>query len=174
MGECCTLLHPIVLQENVNDNSLWKLHVSKNYNVSSVYNFLLSVDQIITVDDYNFIWRKKVSLNVSIFVWRLLRNDIPTTDNFIIKGVNMIATKLCADDCGKAEGVDHLCIHCDFFNQLWSSVLNWLGFFLVTPLRLSDHHLQFGAFGSFSTKNRSVILFNLVINGLDHLERKKC
>jgi len=39
----------------------------KNYNVGSVYNFLHSVDQIITADDYNFIWRKKVLWNVSIF-----------------------------------------------------------------------------------------------------------
>jgi hypothetical protein len=30
----------------------------KYYNVSTVYNFLLSADQNIRVDDYIFIWRK--------------------------------------------------------------------------------------------------------------------
>jgi hypothetical protein len=81
--ERCMLLHPIVLQTNVSGRWTWQLHVSSKYNVSSAYNYLLSMDQPINVDHSNNLWHKEVHLKVNLFAWPLLRNYIPTTYNFI-------------------------------------------------------------------------------------------
>jgi len=54
-SECCALLLPIVLQDNVNDRWTWQLHASSRYNVASVYNFLTSKEQIFNNDHTSII-----------------------------------------------------------------------------------------------------------------------
>jgi len=44
------LLYHIVLHVNVSARGIYKLHESSKYNVSSAYNYLLSMDQHIIVD----------------------------------------------------------------------------------------------------------------------------
>jgi len=77
------LLYPIVLHVHVSDMWIRQLHESLKYKVSSACNFLHLMDQHITADHSNIFWHKKVSLKFNLFAWRLLRNHLPTTDNFI-------------------------------------------------------------------------------------------
>lgn len=84
-------------------------------------------------------------MKVSIFVWRLLRNCIPTSGNLIRRMGDMANTQLLVGMYGKVEDVNHLFIYCEFFTHIWSGVLNSLDFFMVNLVSVSDHLIQFDA-----------------------------
>jgi len=49
--ECSVILANIVLQPDLLDRWLWKLYASKNYNVSSACNYLMSSDNTSPADN---------------------------------------------------------------------------------------------------------------------------
>ena len=84
MRECCDVLTNIVLQSNHSDRWIWPSHASNTYNVTSAYNHLLTPNsKILAATHSTEIWNKEVPLKISLFVWRLLGNRLPTTDNLI-------------------------------------------------------------------------------------------
>jgi len=54
------------------------------------------------------LWQKYVPLKVVVFVWRLLRNRLPTKDNLLRRGVLHTDTCQCVSGCGSTETVNHL------------------------------------------------------------------
>jgi len=137
--ECCVLLSSIFLQDNMNDKWIWHLHVSLKYNVTSVYNILTSRVSSSTHDHNTYFWHKEVPLKVNIFVWRLLRNRLPTTDNLIRCRILQSNTHYCSSGCGSSEDIDHLFLSCDFYEQIWYDIYNWLGIVTVKPAHVKDH-----------------------------------
>ena len=58
--------------------------------------------------DLAAIWNGLIPFKVSVFVWRLLQNRIPSIDNLIKRGVLSESQKFCLFDCGMEENVSHL------------------------------------------------------------------
>jgi len=85
------------------------------------HNFCLSAIPLET-GLFNAAWLKHVLLKVSMFVWRLLRNRLPTKDNLLRRRVITHDDTICAGGCGCPESSGHLFFHCDFFGSLWQLV----------------------------------------------------
>jgi hypothetical protein len=120
--ECRVILANIVLQLNLPHKWLWQLHVSKNYDVSSAYNYLMSSDNTSPTDNNVSIWNKEVPLKVSLFAWCLMRNWSPTTVNLNRRHIIQPNVHLCVGRCGIMEDVNHLILLYNFFGKIWYDV----------------------------------------------------
>jgi len=92
------------------------------------------------VDD---VWHKHIPSKVSLFVWRLLCNRLPTQDNLVRRNVLHAQDSVCVAGCGQPESVFHLFLDCVTFSSLWVQVLQWLGISLVLPADIRLHCIQF-------------------------------
>ena len=79
--ECCVILTNVVLQPSTHDMWLWHLHSSHKYNVTSVYNYLLSLVNLVAANHIKAIWNDEAPSRANLFAWHLLRNWLPTIDN---------------------------------------------------------------------------------------------
>jgi hypothetical protein len=104
----------------------------------------LTTQQPITLDPTeDLIWHKKVPLKVSIFVWTLLPDRLPTKPNMATRGIITPRSHFCMSGCGGIESVHHLFISCSTFGSLWPLVQSWIDFSAVDSQNLSDHFHQF-------------------------------
>lgn len=97
----------------------------------------------------DMVWLKQVPLKVSIFVWRLLRNRLPTKDNL---GHMMILHQddmACVGECGRQDMAVHLIMFCDIFSILWHLIYRWVGISFISPASVADHCHQFGSLAGF-------------------------
>jgi len=160
LGECVERLTNIVLQVELADMWVWKLHLSHKYTIHSAYSYLTSVDNNISEDFKHFLWLKAVMLKVNIFVWRLFLNRLATKDNLAkdnlyrrnVLEANNVA---CSALCGKEEDRDHLFFQCDHYGRLWLLILNWLDIVTALPGDLYTHANQFCALKGLSKNSRT-------------------
>lgn len=132
VGECSNLLHNVVLQENTIDTSRWQLDPIQAYSVRGAYHFLINSDVPLDMTLVDDVWHQYIISKVSLFVWPLLRNRLPTKDNLVRMRVLQSDNMACVSSCGHSETTKHLFLDCDFF-ELWHQVWNWLGIFSVQP-----------------------------------------
>jgi len=131
--ECSTLLSNIVLQENVYDSWRWLLDPSHGYTVREAYRFLTNSGNFVVRSMVNDVWHKNIPSKVSLFMWRLLRNRLPTRDNLVRRRVILLSDSVCVSGCGDHETAIHLFLGCNVFSTLWYHILHWLGIFAVFP-----------------------------------------
>ncbi|XP_024630861.1 uncharacterized protein [Medicago truncatula] len=81
--ECSSLLCNIVLQDHVLDRWRLVLDPINGYSVKGTYQYLTRADTFVERGLFDAVWLKQAPLKVSIFVWRLFRNRLPTKDNLI-------------------------------------------------------------------------------------------
>ncbi|XP_024628642.1 uncharacterized protein [Medicago truncatula] len=93
--ECSMLLSNVILQVNVHDSWIWLIDPSRGYTVREAYRFLTdngNAGNRTLVED---VWHKSIPTKVSVFVWRLFRNRLPTRDNLVHRRVLLIADSVC-------------------------------------------------------------------------------
>jgi hypothetical protein len=78
-----------------------------------------------------------------MFVWRLLRNRLPTCDNLLRRNIIHQTAASCVAGCDMTETANHLFLECGTSLTLWYSVCSWLGLYFVQPFELRDHHNHF-------------------------------
>jgi hypothetical protein len=62
-----------------------------------------------TIAYKNVIWNKLVPIiKVSIFVWWLLNNRLPSKENLVCRGILTGDLAQCIGACGKEEYINHL------------------------------------------------------------------
>jgi hypothetical protein len=83
VAKCAGLLANFVLQENNIDRWRWILDPVKGYFVRGTYQYLTSPIAPVEWGLSDMVWLKQVPLKVSVFIWRLLRNRLPTKDNLV-------------------------------------------------------------------------------------------
>jgi len=79
---------------------------------------------------------------VSLFVWRLLCNRLPTKDNLMRRSVIHTNDVSCAMGCDVTETTTHLFLDCEMSHTLWLHVWNWVGLSVVTPCQIRHHFTQ--------------------------------
>lgn len=67
---------------------------------------------------------------ISIFIWKCLRNSLPTDDNANDRGIVVDGGCVLCDDITVLEDQDHILMHCDFAKLVW----NWLSTLLHLDL----------------------------------------
>jgi len=101
--QCVERLANFVLQVDMSDRWVWKLHSTHTYTVQSAYSYLTAVDTTINEDVNQFLWLKAVPLKVNIFVWHLFLNRLATKDTLRKRNVLDATLLSCAALCGKEE-----------------------------------------------------------------------
>jgi len=78
-----------------------------------------------------------------VFVWRILRNILPTKDNLVRCRILSVEEATCVSCCGSIETASHLFLGCDVLRALWSHVWLWLVISSVSSSDLHQHFTQF-------------------------------
>jgi hypothetical protein len=89
------------------------------------------------------IWNTLISLKMSIFVWRLVQNKLPTKDNLVRRGMTHLSSLLCFGDCGNNESSKQLFFEYDVFSNLCHAVTKWLEIYIAFSIDVRYHALQF-------------------------------
>jgi len=150
--ECSDSLTNIILQSTIYDRWLWQLHVSRSYNVASVYHYLILTYSIIT-------WNKEVPLKVNLFAWHLFRNRLPTMNNLSRRHILQHNAQPCVGGRGSMEDIDHLFLSFNYFRKIWNDILHWLGL-MVQQAQVVDYFYRFETLDGFSKHVR--LVFNLI------------
>jgi hypothetical protein len=75
---------------------------------------LLTSQQHVTLDAVeDLIWYRQVPMKISIFVWRLLRDKLPTKINLVTRCIITSDTHFCVVGCGAIEYAQHLFLSCN-------------------------------------------------------------
>ena len=141
--ECSVLLHNIVLQVNVYDTWQWLLDPIHGYSVRGAYHYFTKNPGTMDRSQVDDVWLKQIPSKVSLLVWRLLRNRLPTKDNLAQRGVLASTDMACSAGFDTTETVTHLFLHCTISSDLWSKVQNWLRISLVLSGDMRQHFVQF-------------------------------
>ncbi|GAU10981.1 hypothetical protein TSUD_112740 [Trifolium subterraneum] len=149
-------LFDLVVNKSSTVAEMWSLG---GYSVRGAYQLLTShpSDPLDVASD--LIWHKQVTLKVSIFAWRLLRDRLPTKSNLAICGIITLEAQSCVAGCGDMETAQHLFISCSIFGSLSSLVRSWIGLSSVDPHDLTDHFLQFTYSSGSLSRRRSFLQF---------------
>jgi hypothetical protein len=95
LRDCQALLHDFSLQAQYPDRWQWRPDSDRGYSVRGAYQLLTSQQHIVLHVAVDLIWHKQVSLKVSIFAWRLLRDSLPTKANLVARGIISLDALLC-------------------------------------------------------------------------------
>lgn len=121
------------------------------YSVKSAYDSLCYPDVEREEACFKLLWKIGATSNALSVGWKVLLNRIQTRDNLMRRQIP-ITDPLCPL-CGVVhESVSHLFLLCPHVLQVWSLVLDWLGFCFVAPASVKDHFLQFHGLWSSSPK----------------------
>jgi len=144
VAKCAGLLANFVLQENNIDKWRWILDPVKGYFVRGTYQYLTSPIAPVERGLSDMVWLKQVPLKVSVFVWRLLRNRLPTKDNLVRRIVLQHADIAYVGGYSCMESAVHLILCCDIFGSLWHLIYQWVGISFISTSSIADHFHQFG------------------------------
>ncbi|GAU24552.1 hypothetical protein TSUD_148930 [Trifolium subterraneum] len=117
--------------------------LANGYSIRSAYQILTSQEIEPLSAAVDVIWHKQVALKVSILVWRIMRDRLPTKENLAAQDIITPVAHLCVSGCGDIESAQHIFLSCNTFGSLWSFVRSWIGFSAADPQSVPDHFLQF-------------------------------
>jgi hypothetical protein len=107
-----------------------------------------------------------MSLNVSLFDWQTHTKRILTEDNLVCCVVISSGSLLFLGRCKMEENLNHLFMECIFTSRIWSSVLHWLGIFVLNCQMFTYNWW----FASVSKGYSSLLSSDLVGFFIGHLE----
>ncbi|GLT47053.1 hypothetical protein SLA2020_207750 [Shorea laevis] len=113
-------------------NFIWR-HCALGYSAKKAYTFLDDSNPCLDESYYKLIWNQYVPSKVSVFIWRLLLNRLPSKDNLILRGVKDLSNSNCVLCGAEMEDINHLFAKCRKVQLLWSKICFWWGFSFVPP-----------------------------------------
>ena len=137
LGDVDEFLHTLgsnLPQFEHGDRMRWKLLKKGDFDIRSFYNKLQSLLPIIF--SWKGIWKVKVPLWVSFFVWIATWEKILTRD--ILRGRGFDFVDWCIMCRCNSETVNHLLFHCEKAYQLWSLFFRSFGISWVWPRLVAD------------------------------------
>jgi len=96
-------------------------------------------------------------LKVFIFVWRLIRDRLPTKANLVRRGMLHAELAECGASCGHDESTSHLFLHCDSFGPLWGHIRSWVGASGVKTNDICEHFFLFIHYTGYSRMRKSFL-----------------
>jgi len=140
-------LEGVVLGEG-SDVWAWRADKEGVFSVKSCYSLiqnLSSSEGVLNLDEeliFRDLWRSKAPTKVLAFSWTLLLDRIPSKVNLAKRrSLGLKESKRCVFCDIEDESATHLFLHCDFISKVWSEVMRWLNFYVITPPNLLIHSL---------------------------------
>ncbi|KAL5141003.1 Cullin-1 [Glycine soja] len=128
------------VQPNQQDKWIWKRDVSGLYSVGSEYHLLSEVVSDEKEDRaFTLIWKMKIPSKVAHFVWRLVRDKLPTRANLRRRNVQLDDYN-CPFCLSQEEEASHTFFGCQRIMPLWWESLAWTE--VVLP-SLREKHDEF-------------------------------
>nr|XP_043618724.1 uncharacterized protein LOC122590597 [Erigeron canadensis] len=121
LANLTSLIQSIQLIDKANS---WTWNVPGNTSFS-VHQFRLCLERaLFPCEPLKTSWNSLVPKKVNIFVWRLLRDRLPSRLNLNLKGLDIddISCPLCPY---QVESIQHLFSSCMLFNELAQIISNW-------------------------------------------------
>jgi len=103
VSECATLLSDVILQDSVLDRWRWIYDPIIGYSVRGTYKHLTVSASPVERFLPDAVWLKQVPMKISVFVWWLFRNRLPTKDNLVRRRVLHHDDLACVGGCGSHE-----------------------------------------------------------------------
>ncbi|GKV44689.1 hypothetical protein SLEP1_g51849 [Rubroshorea leprosula] len=127
--ELLNQIHDITIERGKKDLWEWQHNKDGRYTTKSAYKALSDgngVEQPRRVSQ--MVWNSLIPTKISIFVWQLLQNKIPTRSNLFKRGIlkNPEECK-CIFYGVENEDSNHLFIHCKIASDLWRDCYKWWG-----------------------------------------------
>ncbi|KAJ3678037.1 hypothetical protein LUZ60_001840 [Juncus effusus] len=104
-----------VQMNQTEDQVVWRWENDGRFSIKSAYKIMSNGG--LMHKDMQTLWRIKVPPKIKIFVWKAIRNRLPTVDNLQRRGVTTV--NCCLLYKQQAETLDHLLALCAFTAQLW-------------------------------------------------------
>jgi hypothetical protein len=119
-------LYSISARHGEGDKLVWNPSKKGLFEVRSFYEELIRKDgPSFPSFPWKNIWRVKAPTRVAFFVWSAALGKILTHDN--LRKRNVIVIEWCCLCKKSGESVDHLLLHCEVAQDLWSYILIYLG-----------------------------------------------
>lgn len=133
------------------DRWVWKKDPSGAYTVRSAYKWIRNSDLSAKEAFHDVLWSCGASLKIKAFVWKLVQDRIPTSQNLIRRGIR-VQNGLCKGCNREVETADHLFFRCELFLAVWYECLRWWG--IQAPLS-GDYELLFFQFLGLLTGSKT-------------------
>lgn len=131
-----TAILPTSFCNDVDDTWSWDCN---NYNVFSVAQVRSYIEHNLlqTNDSRQTTWVALVPKKVNLFVWRLLRDCIPSFINLFARGIDTVTVR-CLQCQDGIETTKHIFKNCYLVSETRNMVSNWIGFDVpvLTPIEL--------------------------------------
>nr|XP_043614015.1 uncharacterized protein LOC122585965 [Erigeron canadensis] len=101
----------------------WSLEGKHIFTVRNVRHYIDRTS--LTVSSPPTRWNPLIPKKVNMFIWRLLRNAIPTRMNLFARGID-VNTFMCVLCTAGIDFNDHLFGSCSFSIQVWKKLRSWL------------------------------------------------
>lgn len=182
------ILHTNIQGCNGTDHPIWMPDKFGRFSVKFAYWFSKSEDlQSVSSHSSNRpetslwqqVWKTKCNPRFAIWLWRCLRDKLPTGSNLRRKNIHL--QPLCGFCINREETLSHLLFQCPFFRHSWeclfphSTFLGFSGSLHGHPLGFScllhiffSHGYFVGIFGNFEIKFFSRINPNVLIYSFLH------
>ena len=114
----------IRIQPNSRDDWIWKPDPSGQYSAKSAYYALRgNITEGDDFADFEELWKLRIPSKVAVFVWRLLRDRLPTKVNLCRRHVE-INDLQCPFCRSMEEDATHLFFHCSKITPIWGESMS--------------------------------------------------
>ncbi|RZB94304.1 Nucleolin 2 isoform G [Glycine soja] len=133
---------------------VWVADQSGIYSTQSAYEVLREgVAEENLEDCFRVLWKIRIPSKIAIFVWRLLRDRLPTKSNLQARQVQI--PDLNCPFCGRMEeDASHLFIHCSKIQPLWWDSMSWINLKGALPLSPKQLFMQYSFLQEDGRRNR--------------------
>lgn len=99
------------------DKCIWSLNTKGTFSLSSAWELVRQRSLRSMVAKH--CWHPDIQGKISIFLWKLLNNGLPTDLAVANKGVQMVSKCLCCKNIQSSEYNTHLFIHSEVAKEIW-------------------------------------------------------
>jgi len=132
----------IRIQPSSRDDWIWQLDPSGQYTVKSAYVALRgNITEGDDCADFEDLWKLRIPSKVAVFVWRLLRDRLPTKVNLRRRHVE-INDLQCPFCRSTEEDAAHIFLHCSKITPIWGESMSWVSILSVFPQLPRQHFSQ--------------------------------